>query len=219
MACSGSTASRSRSSGQGGDAARLRRARLHGRGLRRRAGAAGRGRPRHGPRPDQVRRPGRLRSLAARRCLLLLRRHDPHDRRRAGVGSGSRVAHAHQGGARRGDRAHPGGRRLPVGLRCGLRGLRGRGVSDPAHEDGGRGARPWLLPRARARRRPRGARGPVHGAAARRRARRRRRRHGRAGLLRPGDRRRQARRPRARDRRRLRGADPVPVRPRGRRQT
>ena len=116
-----------------------------------------------------------------------------------------------------GDRAHPGRRGLPVGLRCGLRGLRGRGVSDPAHEDGGRGARPGVLPRPRARRRPRGARRPVHGLAARRPARRRRRRHGRAGLLRPGDRWRPARRPRARDRRRLRGADPVPVRPRGRR--
>ena len=41
---------------QGCDAARLRRARLHGRGVRRRARAAGRRRPRHGSRPDQVRR-------------------------------------------------------------------------------------------------------------------------------------------------------------------
>ena len=71
--------------GQGGDAAGLRRARLHGRGLHRRARAAGRGRPRDGPRADPVRRAGRLRPLAARRRLLLLRRHDPHVRRRAGV--------------------------------------------------------------------------------------------------------------------------------------
>ena len=48
----------------------VRRARLHGRGLRRRPGAAGRSRPRDGPRPDQIRRPGRLRSLAPRRCVL-----------------------------------------------------------------------------------------------------------------------------------------------------
>ena len=53
---------------------------------------------------------------------------------------------------------------LPLDLRRSLRGLRGRGLSDPAHEDGGRGARPRLLPRPRARRRPRGARGPVDGA-------------------------------------------------------
>ena len=52
-------------------------------GVHRRAGPAGRGGTRDGPRADPVRRAGRLRPVAAGRRVVLLRRHDPDARRSA----------------------------------------------------------------------------------------------------------------------------------------
>ena len=87
-----------------------------------------------------------------------------------------------------------------VDLRRHVRDLRGGGRADPAHEEAGRAALGRVLPRARPRRRARGARGAGHGARVEGDARGRRRRHRRAGPLPPGLRRRAARGPRPRHR-------------------
>ena len=92
-----------------------------------------------GPIPLGVAR--RLRPLAPRRHVVLLRRHDPDGRRRPASPDQVREWHrAHEGGARRRNGLRPRRRRVPRRLRRGLRRLRGRRVPDAAHEDGRRGA-------------------------------------------------------------------------------
>ena len=103
---------------------------------------------------------------------------------------------AREGGARPLARADPAGRAGTRGVRRGVRGVRGRGLPDPAHEGAGLLPRPGLLPRARPRRRARGARGAGDGIRRRRHAPGRRRRHGRAGSLPARHRRLPARGPR-----------------------
>ena len=71
----------------------------------------------------------------------------------------ARMASPLQGGARPRDLGDQGRRRRPCDLRRDVRDLRGRRRADPAHEGAGQAARERLLPRARPRRGPGGARG------------------------------------------------------------
>ena len=145
------------------DRGRLRRPRGRGQRHDRRPRRADGGRPRHGLRPDRPERADRLRPLPAGQGDRLLRGHDPHLRRRRALGRGEGVVPPRQGGARELHRRRQAGRERPQALRGGLRHLPRRGLQDPAPQGTGRSARGRLLPRARARRRPRGARAAVPG--------------------------------------------------------
>ena len=152
----------------------VRGERRDGRRLHRRARPAGRRRPRHGLGADPRGRADRDRHLAARQRVVLLLRHDAHVRRRRRAGRRARVASPLRGGARPRDLRDQGRRERSRDLRRDLRDLRSGRRADAAHEDAGRAARERVLPRARSRRRARGARAArarADGeAAARRRA-------------------------------------------------
>ena len=111
-------------------------------------------------RADPVRRPGRLRSLAARRRLVLFRRHDAH------VVAGpvaDQVREWHtldQGGARAATALMRAGVECRAIFDAACDVFEAAGYPTQRTKDGRRGARPRVLPRPRPRRRPRGARGP-----------------------------------------------------------